>query len=419
VTRCHPARGRASAAQRLRAIVSVTLPLPSVAPRDLGLAAAALVIGVAFTAAAEGAMPDAYGDAFARSAAFEQEGDLAGAARALELILPLYPQDEALPLQIAWIYLRAERPEEAERFYRVALARSPRAVDARLGLANALEATERCDEARPILEELVRELPDLAPARDALGRCASFAFTPSVALSAAAFPGNPYRSVAGGVAAGMLFAHRDGFFLGGLYRFTHFAPPAGAPLSPWDQHEGYFSTGYEAPLGGIAAHYAVVHDGSGALGTSQHVGISARWSPFGDIEVGGSASFYDDLKVLRVEPSWRIPIAGGLSIQPGAGLADAGGAFLPTGMATIALDRSRFGLYVGGKYGDELRPVYFSVPVVYDLLERVAYGAWGGVHVNVSDDVRIHVSYAMDRLKEPDGTSSVAHTFSLGAAAAF
>jgi hypothetical protein len=399
--------------------------MPKPSSRFLGLAAAALVLGASLTAAAQDADApalDAYGDAFARAAAFEQQGNLDEAARVLELVVPLYPQDIALLLQIAWIHRRAGRPLEAERFYRAALARSPGAVDARLGLSLVLEATARCDEARPILEGLQRELPDLALAEAALARCApvpSSTITPEVALSGTLFPNHPYKSMAGGVAAGLLFAHRSGFFLDGMYRYTHFVPATGAMLSPWDQHEGYFSTGYSVPLGGIGFHYAAVYDGSGLFGLTHHAGISTRWSPFGDIEVRGSVSFYPDMLVLRVEPSWRIPIAGGLSIRPGAGLADAGGAFLPTAMGTLALDRSRFSLWAGGKYGDEVRPVYLQVPVVYDITERIPYGAWGGASVNVSDDVRIHVSYAMDRLQQPDGTGSFSHTLSVGAAATF
>src|SRR5262245_26610241 len=82
---------------------------------------------------------DAYDDAFARAAGLEPAGDLDGAARALELVLPLYPQDYALPLQLAWIHLRAGRFEQAERAYRRALAVSPTAVEARAGLAASLE----------------------------------------------------------------------------------------------------------------------------------------------------------------------------------------------------------------------------------------------------------------------------------------
>jgi hypothetical protein len=47
-------------------------------------------------------------------------------------------------------------------------------------------------------------------------------------------------------------------------------------------------------------------------------------------------------------------------------------------------------------------------------------GAWVGASVNVKKDVRIHLAYSMDRLKEPaDGSESTAHSLSLGMTAAF
>jgi tetratricopeptide (TPR) repeat protein len=391
-----------------------TLPLPL--PLVLGLCASLSVLTARRAEAA-----DAYEDALARAAELEGRGRLDEAGRALDAVLPFYPQDYALPLQIAWIHYRAGRFAEAERFYRIAAERGSGAFDALLGLGLSLERQGRCDEARPLLQRLAAERPD-AISPEALGRCAprpSLRVTPSVSLTGQSFPGHPYKSLAGAVTAGLGFAHEGGFFLGATYRYSHFSPPSGATVSAWDQHDGYLSLGYQVPRGGVLAHYAVVHDGSGSLGTSHHVGISARWSPFGDIELRASGSFYDDMKVLRVEPSWKIPIAWGISIRPALAVEDAGGSALATGMATLALDRRLFNLYVGGKYGSEIRPVLFSVPVVYDILETISYGAWAGGGVNVTDDVGIHLSYAMDRLKQMDGTAQSAHAITAGAAVSF
>jgi hypothetical protein len=232
------------------------------------------------------------------------------------------------------------------------------------------------------------------------------------------FPNHPYKSMAGGVAAGLRLDHRSGFLLGGTYRYVRFAPAAGAMLPAWDQHEGYFDIGWGVRAGGIAAHYALVSDGSGALGMSHHVGLTGRWSPYGDIVVDVAGSFYGDMKLVRAEPSWRIPIAFGLSVRPAAAIADAGGAVVGTGMATLAFDAERFHLWAGGKYGDEVRPVYFAVPVVYDVPERIPYGAWAGASVDVKR-VRLQLAYAMDRLKQASGTASDAHTLTLGAGATF
>jgi hypothetical protein len=125
------------------------------------------------------------------------------------------------------------------------------------------------------------------------------------------------------------------------------------------------------------------------------------------------------MTVVRVAPSWRIPIALGFSIEPALGVADAGGEALATGILTLSFEHRLFSLWAGGKYGDEVRPVYLSLPIVYATTERIPYGAWGGASVNVSNGVRIHLAYSMDRLNQPDGTGSDAHTLSLGFASTF
>lgn len=372
---------------------------------------------LAGTAAAE----DAYDDAFARANALEQEGRLEDAARALEAVLPLYPQDFALPLQIAWIHFRAGRYEAAERFYWVALERSPSAAEALLGLAASLERQGHCKEAHPVYARVLADRPDLAEARAGLSRCAprpSWRTTLSLAASGGYFPDAPYKSLAGGGSFGAAFAHRSGFFFGATYRYLRFAPPSGSAVSAWDQHEAFGSLGYSDELGAFSVHYGFLHDGSGALGDSHHLGMFARFSPFGDIELRASVSFYDDLKVFRVEPSWRIPIALGFSIRPGVAVGYAG-EVLATGMGTLSWEHARVSLWAGGKYGDEARPYYLSVPVIYAMSEKIAYGAWAGASVNVSDDVRIHLTYAMDRLKPPSGTETNAHGLTLGVTVSF
>jgi hypothetical protein len=376
--------------------------------------------------------PDPYDDAMARAAALEAAGRFDEAAALLTAGLWYYPQDVGLPLMIAWLHRRAGHLDEAARFYGMAIARSAGSIDARLGLAGVREAQGSCEDAREIYDRLLAELPDLAAAREGLARCPAppaTRFTPSVSLAGTYFPNHPIKAFSAGVSAGAELALRSGFWFSATYRYTHFfpapppPPPPGAPppvsISPWDQHDGYFSAGWGVPRGGIGLHYAIVYDGSGTLGTSHHLGVTGRWSPFGDIEIRASGSIYDDMLVGRVEPSWKIPIWGGLSVRPGAGLADAGGELLATGLLTIALDRPSFSLWAGGKYGDEVRPVYWSVPIVYATPERIPFGAWAGASVNVNSDVRIHLTYAMDRLKQTDGTQSDAHTLAIGAAIGF
>jgi hypothetical protein len=360
------------------------------------------------------AWADAYDDAFAAAEALDRAGRPAEAASALSRALPLYPQDFALPREIAWRHFQSGRYDLAERYYRVALALSPSAPEAQLGLAASLERQGRCEEALPVYQGLSADFP---AAESGVRRCTpppSWKVATGVSLTGMTFPSHTYKSLAGMVALGLAFEHRSGFSLGGTYRYGRFSPADGAGIDAWDQHEAYASLGFQRPFWGLAAQYGFVHDGSGALGASHHVGLTGRLSPFGDLEVRASASFYDDMSVYRVEPSWRIPIAFGLSIRPAVAIQSADGEAKVSGSGTLSLDRSRFGLFVGGKYGDEVRPAYLSLPVVYNILDTVKWGVWGGGSVNVTKGVRIHASYAMDRLEQPDGAQISAHALTLG-----
>jgi tetratricopeptide (TPR) repeat protein len=383
--------------------------------------AAALVISATASPAAADD-PDPYEDGRAQAAQLESAGRVDQAVRLLTAMLPYFPQDIDLRLQLAWMLHHAGRFEEAAQRFSEAIAVSPAAVEPHLGLAHALARLDRCEEARPHYERVAAERPDLGEAAEGLARCApvpAVRVTASVALGGVYYPDHPEKHLTGSITAGLALAHRSGFYLDAAYRYARFAPPDGAPFSAWDQHEAYGTIGYSGKLGGFLAHYAFVHDGSGSLGNSHHVGFTARFSPYGDIELRGSASFYDDMKELRIEPSWRIPIYGGLSIRPAAGIQDAGGEVFATVMGTLSFDHRRFSLWAGGKYGDEVRPVYFALPVVYDVSEKIAWGAWGGASVNVSDGVRIHLSYAMDRLKLASGAEANAHAMTLGVAVSF
>jgi opacity protein-like surface antigen len=377
---------------------------------------------IVLSAIASPAAADEYDDGRAQAEELERAGRVDQAVRMLTAMLPYFPQDLDLRLHLAWLLYRTGRFEQARGRFAEAHDASPAAVEPRLGLAHALARLDRCDEARPHYEYAVAERPDLAEAAEGLARCApapAVRLTPSVTLGGVFFPDHPAKHLAGSVTAGLALAHRSGFYLDAAYRYTRFTPADGTGYSAWDQHEAYATIGYSAKLGGILAHYAFVRDGSGVLGSSHHVGFTARFSPFGDIELRGSASFYDDMKVLRIEPSWRIPLFGGLSIRPAAGIQDAGGEVFATVMGTLSFDHRLFSLWAGGKYGDEVRPVYFAVPVVYDVTEKIAWGAWSGASVNVSDGVRIHLSYAMDRLKQESGTLTNAHALTLGVAVSF
>ncbi|MFO0757960.1 MAG: hypothetical protein U0359_15800 [Byssovorax sp.] len=370
---------------------------------------------------------DLYAQTMARAAALGQEGRLFEAARALEGIAPLYPQDYALALALGFTYARAGRWADAERSYRDAFDLSGGSAEARLGLGLSLERQRRCPEARVILGEQAAEAPRDPEAVAALERCKerpAFKVDLDLSTTGQLYPDHPYKSLGIGGSLTGTITHESGLFLSSTYRGSHFVSPTTSTLAPWDQHEGYFTLGYNAPLFGLGLRYAVVSDGSGAFGTSHHVGATGRVSPYGDIVLDLSASLYADLTVLRSEVSWAIPITHGFSVIPAFAAQLAGGEPHTTGKATIAYAHPRFSLFAGGKYGAEVRPAYLDLPVVMDVGEEIKYGVFAGGSVNVGGGFRIHASYAMDRLERAatatdSGYSVNGYYLTLGTAASF
>lgn len=391
---------------------------------SLAFALAALLSS---TLALPRAAADPYDDALAQAASLAGAGRPADGARALEAVLPAYPQDYALPVEIGRLHLAAGDLAAAERFYRLAAQRSPTGPEARLGLAVVRERQGRCAEARALYEALSREQPDLSAAREGAARCAStWTLTPEVAFLGGAYPGHPARSYSAGFGVGASFGLHSGFFLGGLYRMLHFWAPSGSnghgngnAGTGWNQHEAHVSTGFDGKLGGVGLHYAFVRESAGVEGRSHHGGISLRYSPYGDIDLAATVSVSPSSTILRVEHGYRLPLFAGVSVRPAVAVASVGAELLPTAMLTLSYDHRRFRLYAGGKVGKEIRAYYLRVPVVNAFDDPVAWGAWGGGSVNVGDHARIHLGYATDRLQLSDGTQVSAHALSLGAAFPF
>ncbi|MBK6465232.1 MAG: HPr-rel-A system PqqD family peptide chaperone [Myxococcales bacterium] len=307
-------------------------------PLALAFTALCVVVSLARTAAAQGADP--YESALAASAEAEQRGDLVGAARPLEQVLEVYPQDHALRLRLGWVTFRAGRYADAERAYRAALALAPQSIDARLGLAWTLVREGRCDDARaelaPMLEADDAQAEEIAAAcvepASATGRVSLFA-----AWNQYFFPGHPYKSSGTGVLAGVRGQTAGGLTLQGAFRHMAFTPTAGSGVSAFTQQEVYGLVGYERPAAALFLQGALVFDGSGVIGTSKHVGLAGRWSPAGDLLLDASLSLYDDQTIARIAPSWSIPV-GPLRLVPGVAVQVAGGEVKTTGSFTAALD---------------------------------------------------------------------------------
>jgi tetratricopeptide (TPR) repeat protein len=400
---------------------------------------------------------DPYATAFERAAAQEKAGDLAAAARTLEAILPAYPQDYDLTLRLAWIYFQSGRNADAERLYRAALKSGGDPATPTLGLAFALQRQRRCGEAVPAFRRALSLRPNdptiQKGAADGLRLCKQTHATVGLHLGYQALVGTSLSSAL--IISPRLDLSIGRFYLGVVYRVrpdlntalvttttTIIMPrppmPGMPPMPPLvttvtstldilAQHEAYLALGYHAPIAGFTARYGLTAVQYGQSTTNDrrfapahHVGLTLRYSPFGDGLLNLATSIYPgdkvpaqqgmrpsssdpDVVVFRAEPSWRFPIRWGLSARPG--LAAQWSPLGPTisGFGEITLDRPGFAVFAGGKGGPEHRPPHLDLPVVYNFrqIDRVIGGAWAGGTLKLGRHHAWHINltYAFDRLE--------------------
>jgi hypothetical protein len=86
-----------------------------------------------------------------------------------------------------------------------------------------------------------------------------------------------------------------------------------------------------------------------------------------------------------------------------------------TAMMTLMFDLPPVSAWLGGKLGDEYRPVYLTSFVVYDIAERIPWGLWAGIRVHVSSHLDASAVYSFDRMNDPvTSAKSSMHYLSLG-----
>jgi len=224
---------------------------------------------------------------------------------------------------------------------------------------------------------------------------------PAIDMAAYFYPNHPSRRFGASVAPSLDVWHDNGWLGGAAYRYTWGSKRNEWPS--WDQHELHLDVGYATRTVAAILQYAVVDDRSGFSGISHHAGVSARWSPFGDVLLDTSLS---DMTVFRTSPSWKIPIAWGLSIQPGVAMESAASQLHSNGSLAFALDRAWGSIQLGGKYGDEVRPAYLSARLITNTPESISWGVWTGGSWNAGHATRVSVSYAMNRLEYVGGSSN-------------
>jgi hypothetical protein len=213
-----------------------------------------------------------------------------------------------------------------------------------------------------------------------------------------------------GVYAGLGGTILDRYTLSAGFRFLDFTGPSSVESSH-SQYELYASAGYVRRAWGLSLHYAFLADQTNFSGNSHHVAGVGRWSPLGDLTVEVAGSVYDDAKIARGEFGWRVPLGAGFSLRPAfaaqyAATTAYGNGSLATGLLALSFDRTWGSLFVGGKYGEEFRPASLSRDVVWNLPERIEWGAWAGARLRVKNIV-VGAAYEFDRLRVSDGTSEL------------
>ena len=418
--------------------------------------AALRCLGLVLGGAPQLAFADAYLDASRVATELETQGRLDAAAEALEAIAPSYPQDLDLALRMAWLRFRAESYRRAFSHYETALKISPLSIDGHLGMGWTLERLSRCDEARAHFLTLATQNPNHAGAKEGLLACpepAGFALNTSAFLTGMAYAGHYERQ--GGIAVSpRLELVIDGkWLIGAAYRYSEFflqtqtqtqvttpgmPPRPGVPPMPpmtttvttissttFDQHEAYLHAGYSGTRLSLIARYAFLVDSRGLSQASHHAGLGLRISSLGlgDAQLQFATSVYSDLTIVRLAPSWRLPIAKGFSVQLGGVGQWASGSLLGNGFLEFSYVRGRIAAYAGGSYGEQLRPVQLELSVITNMYERVAGSAWAGVSIRLPRDFRLLVDYRFDRLRKLSGvarsTDSSGNYFTLGLSKAF
>ncbi len=394
-----------------------------------------LWIAAALTLLPALALAGDYEDAFARAAALEEQRDYRGALAELEPLVDDYPQDYALHLQIAWLGFQAGDYEAAERSYRRAHALSDGALQPTLGLGWTLLRQGRADEAGAYFEEAKRQAPDdpsaiegLAAVDDLEQRQAIHVdiFAGGVARSDV-FPSQ--TSWSGGPMVGLGLS-RDRFVAGATYRmFAYDVETQGSEDmqrrhgAAWDatelatQHEIYGALAYGSEYWGVSGHYGHVQAGlEGGLDADMAAAVG-RVGLFGEVTFEASYTLFPDVDILRLAPTWRIPLGELFYARPAGAyqwVSDTDDSFV-VGSLGVGLSSQSLRVEVGGKYGEEWRPSYAGLSVIYNVDAVIEGGAWTSIAVKIAPGWRLVGDYAYENYRATTtSTLSDGHVASAG-----
>ena len=387
-----------------------------------------------------------YEAAMARAAALEKAGKPADAAAALQAIEGRFRQDYTLQLRLGWLHFAADDHRRSERHYRRALALSPDSLDAHHGLAWALLRQGKRDQARSRFSQVLQRWPETRLARlgltlatQASQRAPLLSLQPTAYVSGQVYQDHLYKSSALSSTVSLPVQLLTHGVLNVTYRYSNFwttdyAQSLGLSET-FDQHELYLTAGVSHASFGVTAQYAYINDGSGYLDDSHLLGLTARYSPWGDITLATSVGLYSDITVVSISPAWRLPLLSWLSLTPALHVqvasADSSSLLLSgdssktlvAGSLTITAHGEAGSLWLGGRYGDMVRHADLNSAVVYNTADRSTFGLWAGGKLNLSDRWSVFLSYQLDGQDTPISTSqsssSLTHVFSGGVSLSF
>jgi hypothetical protein len=349
-----------------------------------------LVLGLTLVQRAVAGDTDPYLTAMKRATSLERSGQPGRAAAALDAVAARYQQDFALWLRLGSLRRKAGQHARAEQAYRHALELAPRSRQAVEGLEAALRARRKSE----------------------------LRLSPSVDVTAQAFQNHPWRA-ASLSSTFSLPVQKEHLWARLAYRI------GGYWLSSWEdnltQHEAFSSIGLLYPSFGVVGHHAYLrNDGLG--GDGHVVGLSARLgNRYGDLMLQPSISLYDGLTVARLESGWRLPVLPWLSLYTGiaaqaVSATATNGEVLVAGVASLTLQGKLGSLWLGAKYGDEVRPAYLDLTTVYNIPERIGWGLWAGGRLFAHEGIGLSVSYLLQALQPEWDSASYGyqHQLTLG-----
>lgn len=340
----------------------------------------------------------------------------AGLGTAATAADPAAPATADSELQAAWEAFTRADYATALRRYEASISLGDPGRQATLGLGWTLQRLGQCDRASRLFLSLRKpDLPELAQSvKDGLAACPPprpLGAVIQLAQSLYVYRSHPLRDLTSATSALLDLWLYERVNLGATYRFSHFTS-ASSQSSVWQQHDGFFRLGYAGKRVGVTAHYAFligalsnVVSGSNYAQTSHHFGATGRVTTYGDGTLAVAGSIYPSEFLFRTELAYRIPLGRGFSLRPAVAIQAASAALRGNGALVFAYDHPRFGVFAGGKYGNERRPANLDLGVVYNGPERIPFGAFGGASLRPGRGFSLVLSYAWDRLEnEADGT---------------